>query len=433
MARKTQKDALTLLGMEVRNILGIRFAALEFHDGLNRIGGENGQGKTSLRESAIMCLGGARYIPEEPVHRGAETGQVVLRFDRFVVERTVKPDRSTEYRLTTPDGKPFAGGSLKMLETFREAIAFDPQRFSNMQPREQADLLKKLVGLDFADLDARREQLVEERNAAGRDRKGREAQLLAMPTFPDAPAEEVSAVALAEELQEANRVNLANANTRRSVEARADVCKQTTEKIKHAKAQIKLWQDQLAALEKRYHAEQIAWDEENRALAVIADVDPGPIQARIAEAEVVNRKVRANLAHSQAKTRYEQAVEDYRALDKAIGEIDRQKAELVAQAKLPVEGIGFSESGVTFNGHPYAQASDAEKLRVSTAIGLALHPEFPNPWIQDGSLLDRKSLAMIEEMAQAAGGRVIVEVVTDDPARADIIIEDGAVKGAAQT
>lgn len=456
-------DKLTLIGMQVRNIMGIRFADVDFGGiGVFKIGGNNGQGKTSLRESAIMCLGGARYFPEQPVHGGSENGEVVLRFDKFILKREIKADRTTTYKLTTPDGKPFPGGSLAMLQAFREAIAFDPMRFNAMQPTEQASLLQKMVGIDLSDLEARRAQLIEERNEAGRDRKGRETQLLAMPTFPDAPTEEINpepvqaqivdAKALMDKLQEANDRNAGNAELRRQAETARAVVVGIDEKRKKAHAQIKAWQEQLAVLDKQFAEAEDKMGAAAQRAESLEDVDLAAIQAEVAQveeanrkaladaiaanklanakAQETNRKVRLNKAHAQAQANYEEAVAVYRRLDKAVEEIDRQKAEMVASVKFPVPGIGFGPSGVTFNGHPYAQASDAEKLRVSTAIGLALHPEFPNPWITDGSLLDRKSLKMIEDMAKAAGGRVIVEVVTDDPAAADILIEDGAVKGA---
>ena len=38
------------------------------------IGGRNGQGKSSVLDSILAALGGAKALPSEPVRRGAESG-----------------------------------------------------------------------------------------------------------------------------------------------------------------------------------------------------------------------------------------------------------------------------------------------------------------------------------------------------------------------
>ena len=44
---------------------------------------------------------------------------------------------------------------------------------------------------------------------------------------------------------------------------------------------------------------------------------------------------------------------------------------------------------ITYNGVPLSEASTAEQIRVSTAIGMADKPELRFLLIRDGSLLDR--------------------------------------------
>jgi hypothetical protein len=92
-----------------------------------------------------------------------------------------------------------------------------------------------------------------------------------------------------------------------------------------------------------------------------------------------------------------------------------------------VEGLGFGDDGVTFNGFPFEQCSSAEQLRISTAIGASQNPQLNVMFIRDGSLLDANSLAAVGEIAAKYGSQIWVEkVATDDTC--SVVIEGGAVK-----
>lgn len=110
--------------------------------------------------------------------------------------------------------------------------------------------------------------------------------------------------------------------------------------------------------------------------------------------------------------------------------IDAEKAQLIREASFPVEGLGFGEEGITYNTIPFDQASAAEQIRVSVAIGLAMNPNLRFVRISDGSLLDSKSLAMIRDMAQEHDAQVFMERVGEGE-ECQVIIEDGMVKGGA--
>lgn len=100
----------------------------------------------------------------------------------------------------------------------------------------------------------------------------------------------------------------------------------------------------------------------------------------------------------------------------------------MAQAEFPVDGLGFDDSGVTYQGVPFAQASAAEQLRVSVAIAMALNPTVRVIRIADGSLLDSENVALIGEMAADRGYQVWLETVRDAGADGPgIVIEDGQV------
>jgi hypothetical protein len=155
-------------------------------------------------------------------------------------------------------------------------------------------------------------------------------------------------------------------------------------------------------------------------------VELADIQDRIDNAENVNANVRAKAARAavmEARAGAQTAVD---SLTAGIAALDKEKADGLAAADFPIKGLAFDEDGVTFNDVPFAQASSAERLRVSTAMCMALNPELRVLYIRDGSLLDDSNLDLIGRMAEANDFQIWVERVGTKDAGA-IIIEDGEV------
>jgi hypothetical protein len=104
-----------------------------------------------------------------------------------------------------------------------------------------------------------------------------------------------------------------------------------------------------------------------------------------------------------------------------------QKQKAIASAKMPVKGLSFGDGIVLYKGVPIEQASSAEQLRVSCAIGMAGNPKLRVMIIKDGSLLDSDSLKLLAGMAKDQDFQVWVERV-DASGQVGIVMEDGHVK-----
>jgi len=115
-------------------------------------------------------------------------------------------------------------------------------------------------------------------------------------------------------------------------------------------------------------------------------------------------------------------------LDELVKKIVEDKSKLIAKAKYPVDGLGFNDDGVTMKNLPFNQASQAEQLRVSVAMGLATNPDLRVMLIRDGSLLDAKSKKLMSELAKANDAQIWLEVVGDEDKEVAVIIEDGRIK-----
>ena len=155
-------------------------------------------------------------------------------------------------------------------------------------------------------------------------------------------------------------------------------------------------------------------------------IQAAPIQEKINNAEKNNDAAREKEKFTVENKKLIAMRENSAGLSVKIEQCDKEKAKMIAKAKLPVEGVGFGDGFVTFNGVPLDQASSAEQLRVSISVAMSMNPKLRVIRIQDGSLLDSDSMKMIEDMAVDKGFQFWVEQV-DETGKVGVVIEDGHV------
>ncbi len=408
------------------------------------ITGRNGSGKSSTLDAIQYALAGKDAICREPLRRGEKKGMVECDLGEYVVRRTFTEGGGGTLTVRAPDGAIYPSPQA-LLDRLNGRLTFDPLAFARMRPADQAETLRGLLGLDFAAQDADRARVYAERTTVNAAGKALRARYDAMPHHPDAPEAEVSASEILAEQEQAQHRNekvreqaaRGEAAKRRAQDLGAAVY-ETEAAVTEAKNEIERWQRILVEREQKHaQAMDLARDARAEADRVAAEAaepeqDLAPFRARIAEVEATNRKVRENRARAELGRELEQRRAESQRLTDAIEAIDRAKAEAIAAARMPVEGLGFDATGlVTLHGLPFDQASQAEQIKVSVAMGLALNPTLKVLLVRDASLLDADSLALVAQMAQEADAQVwLEEVESDDPCAIEIV--DGAVKGADQ-
>ena len=159
--------------------------------------------------------------------------------------------------------------------------------------------------------------------------------------------------------------------------------------------------------------------------------DRDAIKARIGSAEATNKKVRANQRYADISVDLSECKDHADHLTGQIADVDAEKRQRVEDAEYPIPDLAVDDDGVLFNELPLAQASGAEQLRVSVALGIAMNPKLRVLLVRDGSPLDETSLAMVAEMAEKADAQVWLERVGEDDATS-VVIEDGRVRVDAQ-
>jgi len=195
---------------------------------------------------------------------------------------------------------------------------------------------------------------------------------------------------------------------------------------------VETLREQLATAE-QVLAERVTADARlQAAMREAKEVDTTALLEQIRGAEYTNRQVRENHQRQAAAAEHAVAERQSAELTEQIEAVDQQKASAIAAAPMPVPGLGFGADGVvTLNGLPLEQASAAERLRVSVAIGLAMNPRLRVLLIRDASLLDRESMRLVADMARAAGAQLWLERVEVDD-QTTVLIEDGQVAGEAE-
>jgi hypothetical protein len=186
-------------------------------------------------------------------------------------------------------------------------------------------------------------------------------------------------------------------------------------------------------------------DEEGKWKPLPEPRDRSAIDTQITEANLRNQAISTNNAQKTQRESFEEQVNAIKTeLGKLEEDIRTRKlaiAKALDTAKFPVPGLSFETmaegSGgrerknpkkiITYHGVPLADASTAQQIRVSTAIGMAAKPELRFLLIREGSLLDDKSMAILEEMAHENDWQILMEIV-DTSGKVGIFMEEGAVK-----
>lgn len=424
------------------------------------LGGRNAQGKSSTLDAIAAALVGGKAMPSEPVHRGEDKGLIEITLaNGIVIRRTLtrKADGKTggSLTITTADGMRPAGGPQKWLDSRVGAMTVDPLAFMGRDDKAQANHLREVAGIDTTEVDARIKDLRDDRRLKGREAKAAEGAASSATRYPDAPAVApepaiTSAADLIAEVQAAEATQRTVQDAERTVnDARAAVDKgvAAVQEVDAEIVRLEALLTEACAKRERYakaldvRRDSVADSLKALDAAKANAIDPAPIRARLAtleqantaaraEAAAVARKVQANADAADLQAKATRLRGEYDAMTQAIAAAEAERARILAEAALPVDGLGLSEDGVvTFRGLPLSQASRAEQMRVSMAIALAGTDDDDGiriALIRDASLLDADSMQMVADLAAEMDAQVWLERVGDADDGA-VIIEDGGV------
>lgn len=395
------------------------------------ITGKNGNGKSSLLDAIVLALGGGT-MPKAPIRNGEEEARIEINLGELIVIRRFKrrEDGSILNTLTVQnaDGAKFSSGQA-ILDSLIGKLAFDPLEFTRLSAKEQFEALKQFVpGFDFAANAKARKEAFDDRTDVNRDVKNLKSQVAGFLIPEGTPEAEINIDELTAELEAVGTHNT-DIETRKANRARvADQVERERQAAADSRARAAALREEADLLDKEADAHDASAAANEKRLAEAGPLpepkDASVIRAKIEAANATNAhvrdKVRMNALIRQAETKDAEA----KALTKKIEDLDAAKLKAIAEAKMPVAGIGFADDYITLNDLPFEQASGAEQLRASIAIAMAANPKLRVLVVKDGALLDNESMKIVSEMAEANDVQVWIESV-DSGRPGALVIEDG--------
>lgn len=431
-------QGLRIVALDVENIKRLSAVHIEPGGGaVVTIAGRNAQGKTSVLDAIAYCLGGEKLMPTEPMRRGAKTGMIRVDLgDSLIVERTFTA-KGSYLKVRGVEGKPLLTPQ-KILDELAGRLTFDPLAFARMTAKEQGALLLVLAGLDakLNDLDAKRAEVYTERTDANREEKRLKAVYESAPRPAEGtPQEGIEVKEWTQKLDEAVEHNAMVIDVDHKILDARRTIGDLRFAIDSDNAQIESLRDQIEQLTDAVSTASAQLEEATKKEAELVDelkplelIDLAPIRQKIEDAAEVNRQLEIRKARERAAEEWKSAREKAGEFDELIEDIDKAKAGMLKAARFPVDGLSVEDGAAMYNCLPFDQASAAEQLKVSLAIGWELNPKLKVMLVRDGSLLDDESLEIVRKSAEENNGQLWIERVKAGSGEAAIIIEDGMVQ-----
>lgn len=410
---------ITINSLELENVKRIKAVTITpTEKGLNIIGGNNRQGKTSVLDSIAWALGGENFRPSKPTREGSTIPPYlkIQLSNGIVVERKGK---NSSLKVTDPSGKK-AGQTL--LDDFIEKLALNLPKFMNSSNKEKANILLQIIGVgeQLAQYEMQEKELYQERLTVGRIADQKKKYAKEQMYYADVPDDLISPQDLINQQQEILAKNGENQRKR--------------ERVHQIEYQVSTLEQEYAALMKQIEAKKIELEKAREDLSIaqmdaldLIDQSTDELEKNLADIEETNRKVRANLDKQKAEEDAKQYDEQYDSLTVKIENVRKQKMDLLNHADLPLPGLSVEDGELTYNGNKWDGMSGSDQLKVSTAIVRKLNPKCGFVLLDKLEQMDLDTLNDFGQWLEKEGLQAIAtRVSTGD--ECSIIIEDGMVK-----
>lgn len=432
---------MRVLRLEAENVKRIRAVDITPDDAMVLVTGRNEQGKSSVLDCLWWALAGAKHIQAVPIHQGENKARIRLELGNGTTELVVErrfTAASSYLHVENADGSPFASPQM-LLDKLLGALTFDPLEFTRMKPVDQFDQLRRAVRLqfDFAAADTAHTDEFNRRTELNRKVKDREAQARGIMLPDGLPEEPVDEQALLDVIQQGDTSNAAltlerGRRTRLAEDSANHRAKaaEAEEDVALARAQIEALQQKIGLHEAK---KQAALSAAMAAELTIASLGPLPepidtsdTRKRLDAAQATNTWLRERGRRKQLEDQAAALQKESDALTTSMEARKQLRADAIAAAAMPVDGLSLGENCVMYQGLPFTQASLAVQIKVSLAVAMAAQSPLRVVRIREGSALDSASMQVIRDLAVQNDFQVWVEAMRED-GRTGIVIEDGAV------
>lgn len=431
--------------LELLNFQVIEKFEAEFNGNVYFVTGDNELGKSTLLKAIGALLTGER---DEVLRNGASKG-----FAKMVVgDDGEEFDVSLSFTENNPRGTltikqkstGMATNNVSMLQRIFGYQDFDAVEFSRWSEtaegrRKQIAVVKALMAPAIRErieaIDNEVGGLKTERTGVNRDVKTFDtliAQIMERmePGDVEKYATPINVTGLMEQ-QATNAQLIEKAKTVRNaleqrtaqlaeIPGRIELAEDSLKKAKEAAAQMiaeaeKTYKETMAVIEaerayfenRKANAEQwLAKYEEN-------NPEKTNVAEQLAQAEAHNKKYSLVEQYKEKKNQFDAIKAKAEQMEARIDALAKERAELIANAKLPIDGLTFTDDGLELNGVPFVpgKVSDSQIMEIATKLIIASNPTVRVFRIARGESLGAKRLETIIDVAKRNGFQGFIEQV----------------------
>lgn len=418
--------SVKIASLELENVKRIKAVRLvPTEKGLTVIGGNNGQGKTSVLDAIAWALGGDRYRPSSPERDGSVVPpriRIVLN-NGLVVERAGK---NSALRVTDPTGH---RGGQQLLNSFVEELALNLPKFMEASGKEKADTLLKIIGVgdQLYLLENKEKQLYNQRLTIGRiaDQKAKYAK--EMPFYDGVPETPVSAMELIQRQQEILLRNAENQKKRSRVQELAQELRQTEKTLGDQTDRLRRLLEEQTQTQYKLDRLRENLQEARKTAQELLDESTVQLEADLQNIDAINIKVRANLDREKAEAEAQGYSRQYDALTEELEKTRQEKYELLHGARMPLEELSVENGELTYRGKRWDGMSGSEQLKVSAAIVRELNPRCGFVLLDKLEQMDLSTLQEFGAWLEKENLQAIATRVSTG-GECSVIIEDGSTQ-----
>ena len=431
--------------LELLNFQVIEQFSADFDGTVYFVTGDNELGKSTLLKAIGALLTGQR---DDVLRNGASKG-----FAKMVVgDDGEEYDVQLSFTEANPRGtltiKQKSSGmqtnNVSMLQRIFGYQDFDAVEFSRWSEtadgrRKQIDVVKSLLAPAFREriesIDTEVSGLKQERTGVNRDVKTFDALVASLldrmePGDVEKYATPIDVTGLMEQ-QSTNAQLIEKAKTVRAMLAqRTEQLAEIPQRISYAEDSLKQAKEAARKMiedaEKTYN-ETIATIESDRKafterktnaeqwLAKYEANNPEKtnVPELLAKAEAHNKKYSLVEQYKEKKHQYDAVKAIAEKMERRIDELTKERADLIANAELPIAGLSFTDDGLTLNGIPFVpgKMSDSQTMEIATKLVIASNPKVKVFRIARGESLGQKRLETIIDIAKRNGFQGFIEQV----------------------
>ena len=378
------------------------------------VSGGNRRGKSSFLRAIFGVLTG-KDLPDFPVNEESIKAEVVLGITGHTVTWTQRRSGSAKLTVERNDGQPITGGDRTYLTKLVGQIGEDPMDLVYMAPKDQKAKIQKILGLDFSDLEQAKPRLLATKKTAADQAAVLKGQIDRLGNISKIDPVDVGALLKAKEARDglaekgralAEKARMAN----QAVDSTVDQIDGLKQQIESLQASLKAAEATLVERQAALNLANAEVDEARKEYLTLEDPTPA-----IAAASETNRKAEAWKAALRLQEDLSAAEQAGAKAEQDLKDLEDERVARLTKAEFPVEGLAFSDEGITYRGLPFNEKSQctSDIIKVGLALQMVSNPGLKVVRISRGSELDAESRALVLQILSQYGFQGFIEQVTE--------------------